>query len=77
MAKHPIEWHESNIINMRSTLVGEMFRLNRIQKNIDRLTREIDKYQNQIKLATSEGKTEFDDERYGIQKIKLSKLITE
>lgn len=68
MAKRSIEWHESNIINMRSTLVGEMFRLNRIQNNIDRLTKDIDKYQNQIKLAKSEGKTEFDDERYGVKR---------
>jgi len=62
--KYPIEWHESSLANMRSTLDGIEIELARLQEHCDQLKSDISFLSVQIAEAKEMGKDGFDAERF-------------
>jgi hypothetical protein len=68
-----IEWHEECIQRMSIRYRDELIRAkDRLEKEIGNLVSDIITYQAQVDLAKTRGLKEFDRDRFGIKKSKLS-----
>jgi len=63
--KHPIEWHQKCLENMRRDLGDKRADLFRAQNEYDRAYRELRLYEDQVQRAVNEGRDGFDAERFG------------
>jgi hypothetical protein len=66
--KTSIEWHESNLIARRNTLERTRKEIERMQEAFSRQEKDIAFLDLQIHTAKEKGKTEFDDERFLVQR---------
>ena len=65
MSKFPMQWHEDGLASAKKHLANREVELLRLQESIERDRKRLQADEDQINLAKSEGRTEFDPETYG------------
>jgi len=67
--KRSIEWHKENISNATAYIQREQDIINKAQASLDKRISAFDLYFAQIELAESEGRDEFDRDKYAIRRL--------
>jgi hypothetical protein len=64
MKAYSIEWHENNLKNYKETVERERIKLTRLSEELARDEERLKFHALQIETAKSQGKTEFDSDRF-------------